>query len=80
MIGLLDEFAALRGASVALVAGLTEADLRRGGVHPKVGHLPVADLLHEWVHHDKNHLKQVMTNLQGFVWPHMGNARRFSQP
>jgi hypothetical protein len=38
----------------------------------------VADLLHEWVHHDRNHLKQLLANVQAFVWPHMGNAQRFS--
>ncbi|MFZ1060064.1 MAG: DinB family protein [Candidatus Rokuibacteriota bacterium] len=75
---LLDEFARLREASVTLVAGLEDADLQRGGHHPKVGFLRVADLLHEWVHHDRNHLKQILANVQALVWPHMGNAQRFS--
>ena len=76
---LLNEFSKLRGESVALVAGLKDGDLQRGGHHPKVGFLRVQDLLHEWVHHDRNHLKQVMANVQAFVWPHMGNAQRFSE-
>lgn len=75
---LLAEFETLRTASVALVAGLREADLARGGHHPQAGHLRVADLLHEWVHHDRNHLKQMLANVQAVVWPHMGNAQRFS--
>ena len=75
---LADEFAALRGESVALVAGLGAAELGRGGRHPRVGHLRVGDLLHEWVHHDRNHLRQMLANLQAYAWPHMGNARRFS--
>lgn len=78
--GLLNEFSKLRKASVALVVGLKNSDLQRGGHHPKVGFLRVQDLLHEWVHHDRNHLKQIMANVQAFVWPHMGNAQRFSQP
>ncbi len=77
---LLDEFSALRLDGAALVAGLEDAALRRGGHHPKVGFLRVVDLLHEWVHHDRNHLRQILANVQGAVWPHMGNARRFSQP
>jgi hypothetical protein len=77
---LLDEFMTMRRDSVALVAGLRREDLRRWGRHPKVGDLPVADLLHEWVHHDKNHLRQIQANVQAFVWPHMGNAQRFSLP
>ena len=75
---LLNEFSTLREASIALVAGLRDADLQRGGHHPQVGYLRVQDLLHEWVHHDRNHLKQIYANVQAFVWPHMGNAQRFS--
>ena len=67
-------------ASVALVAGLGEAELGRAGDHPKVGRLTVGDLLHEWVHHDRNHLRQILAGVQALAWPHMGNARRFSAP
>jgi hypothetical protein len=77
---LLAELDALRRESVALVAGLQAGDLARGGLHPKVGHLRVGDLLHEWVHHDRNHLRQLLANIQAAAWPHMGNARRFSAP
>jgi hypothetical protein len=75
---LLDELDRLRSASVELVAGLREADLGRGGHHPTVGYLRVGDLLHEWVHHDRNHLKQILSNVQAYAWPHMGNAQKFS--
>ena len=78
--GLHDEFRRLRSASVAQVAGLSSADLTRAGQHPKVGLLTVADLLHEWVHHDRNHIRQMLANVQAYTWPHMGNAQRFSRP
>jgi len=78
--GLVEEFATMRRDSVALVAWLRAADLGRGGQHPKVGPLRVADLLHEWVHHDRNHIRQMLANLQTVAWPHMGNAQRFSAP
>jgi hypothetical protein len=74
------EFLTLRNASVAQVAGLAPADLKRGGAHPKVGLLRVSDLLHEWVHHDRNHIRQMLANVQAYAWPHMGNAQRFSLP
>ncbi len=77
---LYDEFSKLRSASVAQVGGLSPADLSRRGQHPKVGALTVADLLHEWVHHDRNHIRQMLANVQAFAWPHMGNAQRFSAP
>jgi hypothetical protein len=74
------EFLQLRSASVTQVAALSPADLTRGGQHPKVGVLTVTDLLHEWVHHDRNHLRQMLANVQAYTWPHMGNAQRFSLP
>jgi hypothetical protein len=76
--GLLEEFAGMRRDSVDLVGGLSDDDLERGGDHPKVGHLRVRDLLHEWVHHDRNHLKQILANVQAFVWPALGNAQGFA--
>ena len=76
----LEEFRGLRRDSVALVAGLRPSDLERIGRHPTVGDLRVMDVLHEWVHHDRNHLRQIQANVQASVWPHMGNAQRFSLP
>jgi DinB superfamily len=77
---LLDELAALRQEGVALVRGLREADLERGGQHPTVGALRVRDLLAEWVHHDRNHVRQALANVQAYVWPAMGNSQKFSAP
>ena len=74
---LLAEFGTLRAASVDLVAGLRESDLKRGGQHPQIGYVTVAELLHEWVHHDCNHLKQMLTTVQEYAWAHMGATQRF---
>jgi hypothetical protein len=78
--GVLAEWTRVREASTALVDGLGPGDLQRAGRHPTVGRLSVADLLAEWVHHDRNHQRQILANVQAYVWPHMGNARRFSRP
>ena len=75
---LLAELATMREDSVRLVEGLSAADLARGGHHPTVGYLRVGDLLNEWIHHDRNHVRQILANVQAYVWPHMGNARKFS--
>ena len=77
---LLRTFAVLREEGVVLARRLGPDQLARGGHHPTVGSLRVADLLHEWVHHDRNHLKQILANVQSFVWPHMGNTQKFSSP
>jgi uncharacterized damage-inducible protein DinB len=72
------EFAALRGESVAFVAGLDAASLDRACIHNKVGRLTVRDLLHEWVHHDRNHIGQIYDVMMAYVWPNMGGSQRFS--
>lgn len=75
---LLAEFTRLRESGIALVRGLGASDLARGGHHPKVGYLRVGDLLHEWVHHDRNHMRQMLANVQDFAWPNLGNAQKFA--
>lgn len=72
------EFADLRRDGVALVRGLSADDLTRVGLHPDVGELRVDELLGEWVHHDRNHVRQMLAVTQARVWGQMGNARRFS--
>jgi hypothetical protein len=74
---LVAELERMRGESVTIVRGLKPRDLTRGGQHPKVGWLRVEDLLQEWVHHDRNHIKQILGNVQAWAWPHMGNAQKF---
>ena len=71
------EFMGLRHDSIALVRSLKPADLARSGMHPKVGELRVSDLLHEWIHHDRNHTKQILAIEQERVYPHMGNGQKF---
>ena len=71
------EFMGLRQASVKLVRSLGPADLDRSGMHPKVGELKVQWLLHEWISHDRNHTKQLLSIGMERVWPHMGNAQKF---
>jgi hypothetical protein len=75
---LLDELAGLRRESVALVRVLRAPELARAGRHPKVGRLPVGELLQEWMHHDRNHIRQALANVQAYVWPAMGNTQKFS--
>jgi DinB family protein len=74
------ELLELRPQSVKLVQSLGPKQMTRGGRHPQVGRLTVDELLHEWVHHDGNHLRQALGNVQAYVWPNMGNARRFTRP
>ncbi len=76
---LLAEFEAGREESVRLVLSLTPEQLSLSGEHPDVGTLRVLDVLHEWPHHDRAHLMQVLSNVQARVWPHMGNTQRFSE-
>jgi hypothetical protein len=73
-----DELATVRKESVKMVRALRPENMSRGGMHPEVGRLTVDEVLHEWVHHDGNHLKQAMNNVQEYVWKRMGNAQKFT--
>ena len=75
---LVGEFSALRAEGVSLVRGLRPEDLARVGMHPDVGPLRVDEVIAEWVHHDRNHIRQLLEVTQTRVWAQMGNARRFS--
>lgn len=77
---LIGEFLAEREQGLNFVAGLDPVACTRTGIHPVVGELSISDLLHEWVHHDREHLAQILAVTQSLVWPAMGNARRFSDP
>jgi hypothetical protein len=73
------EFATLRASGVVLVRSLRPEDMQRFGRHPEVGDLRVDELLGEWVHHDRNHVRQMLAVTQERVWGQMGNARAFSE-
>jgi hypothetical protein len=75
---LLEEFEPLRRDSIELIRSLRPEVLTRPGSHPEVGPLTVGDVLHEWVHHDGSHLRQALANVQAYMWPRMGNTRRFT--
>jgi hypothetical protein len=74
------EFRSGRDAGIALVERLRPDELDRSAVHDRVGVVTIRDLLHEWVFHDRNHIRQILANTQARAWPAMGNARRFSHP
>ena len=75
---LIAEFATLRAGGLDLVRSLRPEDLGRSGTHPEVGELRVDELLAEWVHHDRNHVRQMLAVSQARIWDQMGNAQRFS--
>ncbi len=77
---LVAELNALRDDSLVLVRSLGPATLARVGIHPQVGDVTVEEIAHEWVHHDREHLAQLVALTRRLVWPAMGNARFFFDP
>ncbi len=76
---LMAEFERVREESVRLAASLLQEQLALTGEHPQVGELSIGDLLHEWPHHDRSHVKQALSNVQAYAWQHMGNSQRFAE-
>jgi hypothetical protein len=70
----------MRSASVELVLNLKETDLVRGGIRPRMGRIQVVDVLHEWVYHDLNHIRQIGANVQRLLWANFGNIQPFYDP
>jgi hypothetical protein len=61
LASLLDEFARLRAANLALLGSwrLTAAELGLPGTHPNLGPVTLRQLLAAWVAHDLGHVAQV---------------------
>ncbi len=72
------ELMGIRHRSVEMVKALRPDQLDRACVHGKVGELRVRGLLQEWVHHDRDHTRQILANVQARVWPHMANSQKFA--
>jgi len=60
LAALLDEFAQLRAANVAMLVGwnLTDTQLQLEGEHPEFGRVTLRQLLATWVAHDLSHVAQ----------------------
>ena len=60
LASLLDEFAQLRAANVAMLVGwnLTDTQLQLEGEHPEFGQVTLRQLLSTWVAHDLAHMAQ----------------------
>ena len=78
-VELIAELVQERERSARLLRELRDSQLELSGEHPQVGALRIIDLLHEWVLHDRNHVKQALSVTQAYVWQHMGNAKRFAE-
>lgn len=77
---LLTEFETVRKGSIDFVMRLRATELGRGGVHPKIGRIRVGDLLHEWIYHDLNHMRQIDAIAQHFLWDSVGALQAFYLP
>lgn len=66
-----------RRANVRWLQKLRPAQLKRTGVHERVGKIRVEELITEWAFHDLGHLKQILEIKRYALFPHMGNMRAF---
>ena len=63
---LVERFAALRAANLALLKSLVaDADLDRRGLHPSLGEVTLRELLATWAVHDLDHIGQIYAGLAG---------------
>jgi hypothetical protein len=68
-----------RRENVKWLRRLRPAQLRRVGVHKKVGEVSATEFLHEWAFHDLGHLRQILELKRYALYPQMGNMQKFYQ-
>jgi len=68
-----------RRVNLAWLRKLKPSQLKRKGVHAKVGEITVKELVTEWAFHDLGHLKQVLEIKRYGLYPRIGNMRAFYQ-
>lgn len=66
-----------RQANLRFLRKIRPSQMKRSGVHPKVGKITVEELVTEWAFHDLGHLKQVLEIKRFALYPKIGNMRAF---
>ena len=74
---LLDSWARQRRANLKWLKTLRPAQLKRQGVHEKVGEVSAEEFICEWAFHDLGHLKQILEVKRYALFPRIGNMRGF---
>ncbi|MFB3921137.1 MAG: DinB family protein [Terriglobia bacterium] len=74
---LLDSWTRQRRANLRWLKTLRPAQLKRRGVHEKVGRISAEEFIYEWAFHDLGHLKQILEVKRYGLFPRMGNMRQF---
>ena len=75
----LASFTRQRQANLKWLRKLRPDQLKRKGVHAKVGDISVEELVTEWAFHDLGHLKQILEIKRYGLYPRIGNMRAFYQ-
>lgn len=75
----LDAFVGSRRASLAMLADVTPAQLKRRGSFENVGEVSLARLMELWVEHDQGHLKELDDLLPILREPRAGHTPKPSQ-
>lgn len=68
-----------RRANVKWLRRLKPAELRRAGIHPRIGEANALNFLHEWAFHDLGHIRQILEVKRYSLYPKMGNTQKFYQ-
>ena len=71
------ELARLRAESLALLGGVTPADLARAAEHSELGRVTLGERLHEWAAHDLMHTVQAERALMQAFIPGSGPWRSY---
>ena len=74
---LLDSWSRQRRANLKWLRTLRPAQLKRQGIHEKVGEMSAEEFVYEWAFHDLGHLKQILEVKRYALFPRIGTMREF---
>ncbi len=77
---LLADWLVARQQNLEWLRGLTPEQQARGGKHRRWGRISVREHVVEWAYHDMDHLRQIVSALQGELYPDIGGFKGLYTP
>ncbi|HEY1047140.1 MAG TPA: DinB family protein [Bacteroidia bacterium] len=76
---LLQEFETLRASNISELASynLSDTDLHKTGMHPKLGQVRLSEVISTWTTHDLSHLSQILRILAKQNQQHVGGFETY---
>lgn len=76
----LSAWQAAREQNLTFLRTLAPTQLERSGEHPRYGRITAREHIVEWAYHDLDHLGQMQTTIEAWLYPGIGGFRALYNP